>query len=53
MPISLMVDPTNLSLMVSVSSPSVETAHGLVGLGWSIVVVGGLCRLVIRRSVDR
>ena len=30
MPIGLTVDPVSLSLMMLVSSPSVETAHGLV-----------------------
>lgn len=33
MPIGLTVDPVSLSSMMLVSSPSVETAHGLVDLG--------------------
>lgn len=37
MPIGLAVDPVSLSSMMLVSSPSVETAHGLVDLGWSAV----------------
>lgn len=37
MPIGLAVDPVSLSSMMLVSSPSVETAHGLVDLGWFAV----------------
>ena len=33
----LTVGPTSLSLMMSVSSPGVETAHGLAGLWWLAV----------------
>lgn len=50
----LRVGPTSLSLMVSVCSPGVETAHGLAGLWWLTVrSAKDFEDFVIRRSVDR
>jgi hypothetical protein len=39
---SALTNPTSLSLMMSVSSPGVETTHGLAGFWWFVGKSGKL-----------